>query len=172
MVSTLSSVNIHASRGPNQVPSLLDRILAESTTGHSSLEISDKPMKALRAALRRDIGAILNSPRRCRSISATFPNVATSLLQFGIPDLVSVWSDATIDPAAYCKELEGVILKLDPRLLELSVTIDAEKPGANRSLRILIDAKAAAGPVPERVQFDGEMDSTTQRFLLKDRPFD
>ena len=155
-------------------PFLLDRLTddAPGTTKESRDKNVMSPQQ-LRVALLRDLTWLLNTPAPVATEGmADFPNVATSVLNFGIPDLAGVTASGV--PAT---SLERVIVKaiqtFEPRIEKrgVSVHLHTDEDSANpNTLALEIRGEIIANQLPESLYIKTEVDLESGQFALKDRP--
>jgi type VI secretion system protein ImpF len=151
-----------------QLP-LLDRLMDDAPD-----ETRDKPasnaevLARLRAAVRRDLQALLNARRRWRSWPITLRELATSPVGFGLPDFAS---GAFADPArreAMRKEVEDTIKRFEPRFLQLKVSLEDGQDTLSGTLRLRIEALLDADPAPEPVGFDTLLDASRDEVTVRE----
>jgi type VI secretion system protein ImpF len=143
-------------------PSLLDRLTDDSpeesqdTRGERFLSL-----RKLREGVLRDLGWLLN----CSNLAAAqdldaFPEVAKSVLNFGMPAL-SGSTASGIDAIALERQLRQVILVFEPRILrdtlKVRLTMAAEQMSHN-AIIFEIEGELWAQPVSQRVLLRTEID--------------
>jgi type VI secretion system protein ImpF len=150
------------------VPSLLDRLLdddpgvtAEPARNRSQL------LRELKLSVRRDIESLLNARRRNVSIPPALPELANSLLTYGIPDFSGAGPATDAQRTAFCRLLETIVRQGEPRLLRVSVELAAAPDDTDRTLRFRIDALLRADPSPEPVVFDSTLEPATHQFAVQ-----
>jgi type VI secretion system lysozyme-like protein len=103
----------------------LDELRAQFTV----LTASVSSLHEIRACVKRDMGWLLNASQYSpQSDLEDFPDVASSVLNFGIPDLTGK-TVTGFDPAYIERLLKQVILNYEPRIIRrtLSVQVIADK---------------------------------------------
>ena len=102
---------------PRITPSLLDRL-----TDHEP-GIRDEPvlsrnqgLRALKAALWRDMNALLNTKRREEELSDQFVEATRSLLTYGLPDFTAYSLKSPADQNRLRRAIEAAIRRFEPRL--------------------------------------------------------
>jgi type VI secretion system protein ImpF len=144
-------------------PSLLDR-LTDDEPAHRA-EARDKRLLSpaqLRESVRRDLTWLFNTTRLAASLPSLedHPFAASSVINFGIPDLAGRTASA-VDIPAMESALRQAILDFEPRLLPASVTVrgllDARDTSHN-AVSFAIDAELWAQPMPLRLALRTQID--------------
>src|SRR4051812_2848814 len=150
------------------MPSVLDRLLdddpgvsAEPARNRSQL------LRELKLSVRRDIESLLNARRRNVAIPPGLPELANSLLTYGIPDFSGTGPATDEQRKAFCRMLETVIRQGEPRLLRVSVELVGDTAPVDRTLKFRIDALLQADPSPEPVVFDSTLEPATHQFAVQ-----
>lgn len=153
-------------------PSLLDRLTDDEP---------DKPMESrdkrvisatkLRECVTRDIAWLLNCVNLGNDgLLADYPDVARSVVNFGIPDLTGA-TIAGLDGATLQRQLRDAIHAFEPRLtaesLKVMVSADATRMD-RRSLSFRIDSEMWAQPLPLNLFLKTDVDLETGRFNVAD----
>jgi len=143
-------------------PSLLDRLTDDEPDARN--ESRDKRVllpSRLRECVRRDLTWLFNTTNLSAVDDlAAFPDVARSVLNFGMPDL-SGRTAASIDVRALEQTLTRVIWDFEPRLLKSSVKviIVADESQMNHNaMSFDIEAELWAQPLPLRLFFRTQID--------------
>jgi len=144
-------------------PSLLDRLTDhEPHARHEPRERRVMSSRALRDSVQRDIGWLLNaSGLAAGDDAAAYPHVATSVLNYGLPDLAGC-SVAALTPGAVERLIRDALWAFEPRLARESVRVTAinDEKGAPRGHVICfeIEAQMWSRPYPERLHLRTELD--------------
>ena len=137
---------------------VLDRLVNNSSTPIQAHQI----IKQLRESVRRDLEYLFNTRYRCVSPPVGSKFLENSILNFGLPDLSSINLTATESRKKFCKNLEKLILKFEPRIRHVKVTsnnkIDVEDP----TIRFRVEATLFANPAPELIIFDSALNPVNQ----------
>jgi len=151
---------------PRITPSLLDRL-----TDHEP-GIRDEPvmsrnqgLRALKAALWRDMNALLNTKRREEELPEQYVETTKSLLTFGIPDFTSYSLKSPSDQNRLRRAIEAAIRRFEPRLEKINVTIQLPDE-ADPTMRFRVDAFLQIEPAPEPVTFETVLPPGTSHFLI------
>lgn len=152
--------------GRAQLP-LLDRLIDAEPSEQSDRPLSaSAAMDVLRASLCNDLEELLNTRRRWQSWDPNLSQLERSLVGFGLPDFAS---GAFNDPRRR-EELrlliEGCILRFEPRIVSLKVTLIESVDKASGTLRLRIDALLRAEPAPEPIAFDTVVDLVTKNVTI------
>jgi type VI secretion system protein ImpF len=121
----------------------------------------------LKLSVRRDVEHLLNARRRNLAVPVGLPELADSLLAYGVPDFSGTGPATGEQREAFCRLLEDVIRRGEPRLLRVSVALAPDPDPADRALRFRIDALLRADPSPEPVVFDSTLEPATHRFAVQ-----
>lgn len=147
---------------------LLDRLIDDAPDQERDpvLSAADS-MVALRVSVRRDLEALLNARRRWRSVPPRMTQLATSPLNYGIPDFASgAFNDARRREELRL-EIEDTIRRFEPRFLSVRVQLVDTKERLETTLRLRIEAVMHAEPAPETVTFDTLVDPTTDDITVR-----
>jgi type VI secretion system protein ImpF len=149
-------------------PSLLDRL----TDDEPDKEVESREKRVisasrLRECVARDIAWLLN----CVNLGgeetlAGYPEVARSVVNFGIPDLTGA-AVSGIDSGVLQRRLREAILAFEPRLtpatLQVTVSTDGQRMDG-RSLTFSIASEMWAQPIPLNLYLKTDVDLETGRF--------
>lgn len=107
------------------LPSLLDRLAEPEAAGRGSFSAS-----RLRDIIRRDLAWLLNTGNLDGVQDLKdFPQVADSVVNYGIPDLTGA-SVANADLPALERRIRRAIVRFEPRIVEQSLQIKAHRSDA------------------------------------------
>jgi type VI secretion system protein ImpF len=154
-------------------PFLLDR-LTDDTPGalKESREKSVMSPQQLRSALLRDLGYLLNTPAPVASEGISdFPQVATSVLNYGVADLTGTTASG-VGASAVERDVLRAIQNYEPRLERRSVSVRlvaGDSAGPN-TLSLEIRGQVIANPMPEALYLKTSLDLETGQMSVKDRP--
>jgi len=149
------------------LPSVLDRLLDESSgLSHAGAPGKTQQLLELRNAVRRDLEALLNSHRFCRSPPEDSEQLDRSLLQYGAPDFFAVNAGSAAAREEFRRSLEEAIRRFEPRFKQVSVKLVDDGVSADRTMRFHIDALMYADPAPDAVSFDSLLDPSIHSFSV------
>lgn len=143
-------------------PSLLDRLTDQDPA--AKVESRDKRVLSLqdiRAAVIRDLAWLINTT----SLSAvedleSYPEISSSVLNFGIPELTGLTSHA-VDTAALARIVKQAILNFEPRFLPRTLKVEVEANPSEMSGNTLIfriEGQIWAKPSPLALHLRTEVD--------------
>lgn len=153
-------------------PSLLDRLTDdEPARREESRDARVIGAQRLRECVIRDLSWLLN----CTHAQATqpmdgSPQVASSVLNYGIPDLAGIAASG-LDLAAIERRLREAILAFEPRLIADTLQVRAQRDAARmdrRSLVFEIESEMWAQPLPLNLYLKTEVDLETGRMDLSE----
>jgi len=107
----------------------------------------------------------LNTHQRCRSPPAEMAELPRSLLEYGIPDFLTMNAGAGSARELFRSTVEETIRRFEPRFKMVKVTL-TEDSAEDRTLRFRVEALMYAEPAPERVSFDSMLDPSSQSFSV------
>jgi type VI secretion system protein ImpF len=127
----------------------------------------DHPLQAadtvagLRAAVKRDVEALLNARRPWRSIPDRYPLLRTSPLGFGVMDFTAGSYNDAQQQEVLRAEIEMAVRQFEPRLMDVQVRVVRDPAPLSATLALRIEALLMIEPMPEPVSFDTVVDVTT-----------
>jgi type VI secretion system protein ImpF len=149
------------------VPSVLDRLLDDDPVVPTEPARNRSQMlRDLKLSVRRDIESLLNARRRNVVLPRELPELAQSLLSYGVADFSGTGPATAKQREGFCRALEAVIRANEPRLLEVRVELASNPEPGDRTLRFRIDALLRADPSPEPVIFDSTLEAATHTFAV------
>ncbi|HEY3899545.1 MAG TPA: type VI secretion system baseplate subunit TssE [Chthoniobacter sp.] len=146
-------------------PCLLDRLTDDQPEDrHESRTARVISPSRYRDAVMRDVRWLFNTSTRLASEDLTdFPEVATSVLSYGIRDLCGRIT-TSVDIAQLERELTSAMNAFEPRVIPGSLHVRANQSATGSSPSILsfeIQAELWANPVPEHLFIKTEIDLET-----------
>lgn len=154
---------IHIDKKKNLRPSILDRLTDNEP--HLSVETEKtkfQKLKELRASVRRDLEALLNTRYRMIEPPSTLEQLEHSLLNYGLPDLATVNITDIEKKKAFTKKLTELLKDNEPRFKSVKVSYQENHEKSDRTLRFRIDATLYADPSPEVVVFDSILEPVSR----------
>jgi type VI secretion system protein ImpF len=144
-----------------------DWLLVERLCG----EIEQRPMgpaedfARLRDSLRAELELILNTRRPCLALPDGTPELARSLIAFGLPDLAGAALVGETDAEHFRAAVEEAIRLFAPVLGTLKVELsEPAQPGAY--LRLRISATLVIGPARRPLTFESTLIPGARRFQV------
>ncbi len=154
-------------------PFLLDRLTDDQSD--QTKESRDKHVfspRQLKSALMRDLAWLLNTPGPIESDGISeFPNVASSVLNYGIPDLTGNTASG-VSGNALEKAILRAIQTFEPRMDQRSVSVKMLSDGdsdAPNTLALEIRGEVLANQLADPLYVKTEVDLETGQFSLRDR---
>ena len=157
---------MRAGRRPDRaLPSLLDRLLDDKPG--VPFEVALPLLGATpKAALARDVEALLNTRVGDLAGIDAFPLATQSMLAFGIPDFSGLSLLSPDDCETLRERVRRTICSHEPRLTQVCVTL-AALPGAERKLRFRVDA-VLRKPYEAPIRFDALLDLASSAYRVQE----
>ena len=143
------------------VSSVVDRLLERGDSPVALPGTDGDDLGRLMREVGRDLEALLNTRRRCLACPAELNYLATSLVEYGIPDFTGLNLSLPSEREQTREAIERAIREFEPRLKNVVVTVMANMDQADRRLRLRITGVLQTRPSPARVEFDSEVDPAT-----------
>jgi type VI secretion system protein ImpF len=157
--------------GPNQplLPSILDRLIdSDPGSSRDPPKARGQYLADMRRAVRRDLEALLNTRQRCVSWPKDLVELDRSLLSYGILDFASLSLGASGAREEFCRDVENVIRRNEPRFVSVSVRLLENAEAVDRTMRFRIEALMYADPAPEPIVFDSFVDPAAREIKVAD----
>jgi type VI secretion system protein ImpF len=133
--------------------SVLDRLIDyEPEISREAPASRSKSLHQMKQSLRRDLELLLNT-RQTQELPADLKELNKSVAAYGLPDYSSANVKSPSDQNRMRRELEGLIETFEPRLSNVTVTLEPAREH-ERALHFRIDAQLMVDPAPEPVTFD------------------
>jgi len=146
-------------------PSVLDRLFDDAP-----LEVRDylpaglQALERLRHAVVRDLEGLLNSRAQSALDLNAFPELARSVVNYGLPDFSTLSAVSQTDQARIRTEIQLVIARFEPRLKQVKVHLVQQEQTSAFSFRI--EALLHIESLSEPVAFDVVLDVATQLYQI------
>jgi type VI secretion system protein ImpF len=140
------------------MPSLLDRLIdpeADLTSLQQGYDVGQMIL-----AVHRDLEDLLNTRQTSAGLPRECPEVANSIVAYGMPDLTSVQAITAPQRAAIGRVLEAIIARHEPRLRDIRATLLDPGQEVQRAVKFRVEARLNVDPAPE-VAFDTILELTT-----------
>jgi type VI secretion system protein ImpF len=142
--------------------SVLDRLIDEEPRERLDAPASwAASVRALKQAVRRDLGWLLNTRRIYEPIPEDYDELQSSLYAYGFPDISSMDRDSPRTRERLMRLIEQTIRTFEPRLTNVRVELVPTEEGTLREMHFLIQALLRMDPNPEPVVFDTMLDMST-----------
>lgn len=149
---------------------LLDRLLDADPDAPRDAPLTPAlALETLHAAVRRDLEALLNARRRRWPLPVTAPELLVSPLGYGIPDATSGAYALLERREELALEVERIIRRFEPRLLNVRVTLREGENELERTLRLRVDAMLRTDPIPEPVSFEAVIEAVSHEVRVTER---
>jgi type VI secretion system protein ImpF len=142
--------------------SVVDRLIEQPAAGGSSTldrDVNDVAQQVRNVA--RDLENLLNTRRRFLVPPSEYKELNASIVEYGIPDFTGLNMTLPSEREQTRRTIERAIRQFEPRLRNVVVTVLTNIDKADRRLRLRIAGVLRSEPVPERVEFDSEVDPST-----------
>ena len=145
------------------VPGLLDRLMGE---GAASAQGSRSHIEQLKDSVARDLEALLNtrvgiSPELLNA----HPEVRSSIINYGLIDFAGFCLSSSEDRAAICTSLKEAIERHEPRLKNVSATLELEGGSVNR-LNFIINGSLQVAGAAEAVNFNAVLQPSSLHYSI------
>jgi type VI secretion system protein ImpF len=149
------------------MPPLIDRLLDATPLESRETLRPSMTVEELKAAVARDVEALLNSKRGTLSkVTKPHKHADQSVFAFGLEDFSSKSISNAEDRNSICRSIEQAISDHEPRLVGARVSLDA-KVGSSQKVRFSIQAFLMVHPLHEPVSFDAVLQTTTQTYAVQ-----
>jgi type VI secretion system protein ImpF len=149
---------------PGLLPTLKDRLLDPDSMG--TRDVPGYTLEQILESVREDIEELLNTRTGLHKLETDFPEVARSIVTYGLPDLSSIDTSTPGKRENLGRVLERIIALHEPRLRNIRASMDA--PRANElSATFKIDAELCVDPAPP-VAFETVVQLTTGYIAIRE----
>jgi type VI secretion system protein ImpF len=148
-------------------PSLLDRLFDLDDAGSGAARRPFQSISELRGAVRRDLENLLNTRWRCVRQAEIGDGLASSLVNYGLPDFCGGNLQAAQDPEVVFQQIIDAIERFEPRLKKVRVVPLQDEPSVDRTLRFQIEAVLHVEPWHEQVRFTTVLEPATGKVQVK-----
>lgn len=143
-------------------PSLLDRLTDDDPQRQQeSRGERVMSMRQLRESVLRDLGWLLNTSNLTSVHDlAAYPQVAQSVLNYGVPDLTGL-TVSTVDVVELERTIRQAVVRFEPRLLPQTVrvrVVASDEHMSQNALTFFIEAQLWAQPLPLQMFLKTEID--------------
>ena len=145
-------------------PGLLDRLMDERPEAWAGTPVTGEQLKD---SVARDLEALLNTRLAFDpAILHAYPEARASLLHYGLADFASYCLTSSLDRAAVCASIKDAIETHEPRLREVSATLDVV-PGSVNHLNFVIHARLAVAAASEPVNFNAVLQPSSLHYAVR-----
>lgn len=146
-------------------PGLLDRLMGDpgATGSGAGARLT---VEQLKDSVARDLEALLNTRLAIpEQVLAAYPQVRNSILNYGLADFAGLCLTSAADREAVCASLKAAIETHEPRLTEVSASLELESGSVNR-LDFVIKARLLLHPSTEPVNFNAVLQPSSLRYSI------
>ena len=137
------------------LPSLLDRLIDDEpdvTTEPAWQQSQD--LREYQLAVLRDVENLLNSRPTRTELADGLPEVAQSVLTYGMPDFTSIGISGLDDRERLRRAVQRTVQRFEPRLRNVRAILHEPENRFERSLRLTVEAMLHVDPEPVAISFD------------------
>ena len=124
-------------------------------------------MRALKAAVRRDLEWLLNTRRPLEAPAEGSGELPRSLFTYGLPDITSMSLSSMEDRKRLARMMETALVNFEPRLANPKVKFIQVGEGKTHMLRFAIEGHLRVDPAPEYVTFDTVLETVNGAYEVK-----
>jgi type VI secretion system protein ImpF len=153
------------------VPSLLDRLFDDDPGRQEEVHgRQGAVIRSVREGVCRDLQWLLNSRRSMSAEVDRYPELADSLVNYGLPDLQSYEVRGDRDRSGLCRMIEDTIRRFEPRLQQVRVTskrsdvLQQGPQAGDRTVAFEIEAMLVVEPLQDPVVFSTTLDLARGEF--------
>ena len=147
-------------------PSPLDRLFGERAHNSASGVVSRLSIDQLKDSAARDLEALLNTRIGIApELLDGFSECRKSIIGYGLIDFAGFCLSSTDDRAAVCTSLKTAIEQHEPRLREVSTSLELEQGSVNR-LNFVISAVLQVGASTEPVNFNAVLQPSSLHYSI------
>lgn len=145
----------------------LDRLLHVPGLDTPAGNGADLTLAQFKNGVARDLESLLNT--RCAlplPEQREFPECGNSLLSYGLMDFSHLCLSSSADRDTICAAVQKAIERHEPRLRQVRAALRVVAGSAAR-IDIVIEAMMQTPAAIEPVQFDAQLDSSTQQYSIR-----
>jgi type VI secretion system protein ImpF len=149
-------------------PGLLDRLMDErSEPGGASAAARQLNIDQLKDHVARDLEALLNTRAALPdSVFERFPLARASILNYGLVDFAGFCLSSDEDRAAICACLKSAIETHEPRLKDVSASLERSRGSVNR-LDFVIHARLELDHGGDTVNFSAVLQPSSLHYAIR-----
>ena len=146
--------------------SLFDRLTDEHPKLSAEVYVSEwEQARLFKESVSRDLTSLLNVRRKDEEINPAYEQIKGSVLNYGVPDFMSLKLGNSADRERIRAGIESAIRQFEPRLARVGVTIDAAN-SVHPVLHFRVSAMLRSDPI-EPVEFDAVLSGDSRQFQVK-----
>jgi type VI secretion system protein ImpF len=145
-------------------PGLLDRLMDERRDTPPATPFSAEQFKD---SVARDLEALLNTRIALDPAQlGAYPHARASILHYGLADFAAFCLTSSLDRAAVCASLKDAIETHEPRLRDVTASLELDASGVNR-LNFVIHARLAHDALSEPVNFNAVWQPSSLHYAIR-----
>jgi type VI secretion system protein ImpF len=146
------------------VPSMLDRLIDPDSQG--TVAQPGYGPQELFEAVRRDLQDLLNTRRPLAGPLDPYPDLKTSLLTYGLPDLTNLNVTSAVNAAEVARVVEWTLARFEPRLRDVQVDLIAPATHLSWTVRLQVRGRLVVSGYPE-VSYDVTLGPRDGKVVVK-----
>lgn len=147
--------------------SVLDRLIDEDPRRSEEAPLSRaQSVRELKAAVRRDLEWLLNTRQPLIPVPEG-SELEDSLFYYGLPDVTSLSISSLKDRQRLTEAIEQALVKFEPRIANVRVTLLSTGAENISVLRFLIEGLLRLDPSPEPIRFDTLLDMSSKEYKVQ-----
>jgi type VI secretion system protein ImpF len=147
--------------------SVLDRLLDhEPESRVEAMPTSAQSLRAMKAALRRDLEWLMNTRRIIQAAPEEYKELQRSVYTYGLPDITSLSLFSNQDQTQLLKSIERAVAFFEPRLARPKVSLRPISD-SSRAVHFVIEGLLRVDPEPVPVVFDTVLELTSGSYAIQ-----
>jgi type VI secretion system protein ImpF len=148
-------------------PSVLDRLIDHEPKNRTEAPpTSAQSLRAMKAALRRDLEWLMNTRRIIDDPPESCTELRRSVYHYGLPDISSMSTFSSSDQNHLLKSMESALAFFEPRLTRVKVNL-RPVAGAGRMVHFVIEGLLRVDPAPEQIVFDTVLELSSGSYQIQ-----
>jgi type VI secretion system protein ImpF len=149
-------------------PTLFEKLLRGTQSAHGSASVRRLSVEQLKNTVAEDLEALFNTRLSIpESRLSSYEECQKSLISYGLTDFSGLSLNSSDDQALICQSLERSILRHEPRLKEVKITLEIGPKNSNHRLRFAISALLMVSESQEPVSFDAVLQTATLQYSIQ-----
>jgi len=148
-------------------PGLFDRLDADDDASYGRSRAPARKSDGWKESITRDLEALLNTrSARLPDALAGYPEVSASVVNYGLIDFAGMCMTSDTDQQRICTAVRMAIERHEPRLHNVTATLQPRKGAINR-VDFVITAELKNAPVADPMQFNAVFQPSLQRYSIQ-----
>lgn len=149
------------------MPGLFDRLDADEDVMQSAFRAPARNSDAWKESITRDLEALLNTRSALLPHAlASYPEVNSSVVNYGLIDFAGMCMTSDTDQKRICTAVRLAIERHEPRLHNVTATLQPRKGAINR-VDFVITAQLKNAAAAEPMQFNAVFQPSLQRYSIQ-----